>query len=50
MTFLNEDLNGDGWESRWFKATISQSSSIRMMKRGIEANKCDVKGFGALRC
>ena len=48
---LNENLNGDGWETRWFKATISsQESPIRMMFERIEANNCVGKGFVTLRC
>ena len=45
-----EDLNGDGWESRCFKATISQASSFGMMGRRIEANNRDIEGFVTLRC
>jgi len=48
---LNENLNVDGWETWWFKATISsQESPIRMMFDRIEANNCVGKGFVTVRC
>jgi len=47
---LNENLNVDGWETWWFKATISpQASPIRMLFDRIEANNCVGKGFVTLR-
>ena len=47
---LAEDQNGNGWESRRLKATISKSRLIKMISLLCGGNIGDVKGFEPYEC